>query len=703
MSEMYSPPRTAGQNIIPVLLDELQKINPDEFSKYLMNPNKFIEDCLHSVKEDEKKIAKIEQIKKTILDFDSMYAKLKIPFGIGLNILVVENKPTDDTFVKKLKSLKTAFGKNLKFYLIWEKLSDFEKALQESNSIVQYIDSCIGDPYEIKVPQDITLTDVDLILQDIFLEAGGISGSDFAELYFDAAPQAMVFFLTNMDIETLAASGYDNKVDRLIGKDRMKGIMKCYYDRFHELYGPLLWQVFVDSKERNGNASLTDRASVRKLLGNIRTWTIAPKILFHGFALPEMVDHEFRHTVGLWKMANNILGPFLERMPKDIMPDEDRILLALAIWLHDIGHRGDEHHFVPMEIRENHGAISESLILEHFESLGIGWLKDLCDNEKCRRFKCCCGTVHRNKKEGCFNEEICSLRKLGLICRYHQSTAPMTVNKLKTLIPKLKFPSPYCIVGMEDLSHEVGDDHDFQIEQWLDMTKDFGWLGTDIRTLKEFKDSERLLNLTGMLRWLDALHTHSEKVGSVLEVKSFLSYLKMRKKYCEKRIEEIDNLLDKTVVGSEAYLSALAERFRLDKYSELLDVQGIHLWRSGLVRHIKGEWFWYERHEEWAFRILFELYDNDSFENDEELKATLSLKVIKKQMGIKNEKDMSEIAKAWSCHVWEEIINSEIEGQIDCDRPFFDNYFGGINIYYSYSTLSGDPFSICERKCPITI
>lgn len=692
MRTSYVPPKTGGKKISNGFFDELQKIDTGRFSRYLLDQNKFIEDCLHNVKEGAGKSKVIEKIKVEILHFDHLYARLRIPSDFELNILVVENKPTVESFISELEKLKRAFGK-LKIYLVREDFSNFKKeALQQRTPIVEYIDIKTGAPYEIKVPSDLALTDFDLILQDIFLEAGGISGSDFAGLYFNVAPQAMVFFLTSMDIETLAASGYDNKVDRLVGKERLKGIMKYYYDRFIELYGPLLWPVFVNSKKRNKRALITDRVSVRKLLGNIRTWTMAPKILFHGFALPEMVDHEFRHTLGLWNMANKVLGPFLDRMP-EAMPNEDRILLTLAIWLHDIGHRGDEHHSTPMEIRENHGAISESLVLEHFEAFGIEWIRDFCTCYKSEPSLLCLGVSNRNKKTGCaWRTKVCALRELGLICRYHQSTAPLTVNKLKKLILKLKMPSPYCIVGMKDFENEVPDDNNLQIGQWLDRKKDFGWFGTDIRTLDEFDGKDQLLKLTGMLRWLDALHTHSDKSGSTLEVKSFLSYLEMRKRYCENRIGEIDKLLDKTIVGSEAYINILAERFSLDKYSELLEVQGIHFWRSGLVRDIIGEWLWDDVNEKWSYRVVFKLFSHDPLEVAG-IKELIHLEDIKTKLTGRSD------AEKWRQHVWEEVIESEIESQIDGETTaFFEQYFKGINLHYCYSSQDGESILMCENK-----
>lgn len=674
MTSSYCPPKSISL-VNTDIYNLFKKIELPDFNKYLNNYNGYIEQVLHDIKGNK---SKRECYKKKILHYDSLFSILKVPKDITLNILVVENEPNG--IKSKLSELKEHF-KELKFFLVKDKFSDLAKGISNGVKYINnnYVNTQEGSPFETNIPNSFEFKEIDLILQDIFLGTN-LSGAEIANLYFDVAPQAMVFLLTSMDIETLAASGYDRKVDRLISKDRIKGLVKYYYDRFHELYGPILWPVFATAKNRNVKAELTDKTSLQRLLGNIRSWTMEPKILFHGFSLPEMVDHEYRHTCGLWKMANNILGPFLERMHK-VMSYEDRILLSLAIWLHDIGHRGDEHHFNPMEIRENHGAISESFILEYYDALGIGWLKDLCNN---------CGLYCRNKPEGCFGDEICSLRKLGLMCRYHQSTTPLTGKKLKELIPKLKFPSPYCIIGMDDFENETKALYDQQIKQWLDRTKDFGWFGTDIRTLDEFvcKEDQQLLKLTGMLRWLDAMHTHRDKVGSALEIKSFLSYLEMRKNFCDKRINEIDVLLDKTTVGSEAYLNFLTERISLDKYSELLQVQGIHLWRSSFVRDIKGEWFWDNKSCKWAYRIVFDLYESDPMDTDEKIKGDIELDFIKKKLPGKS------FSEKWSHHVWEEVIESEIEGQSEDGKAFFMNYFSSIDICYCYKQTGSKLFEL---------
>lgn len=666
MNNAYTPPKSNllvknSKELFDVFIDS--GIDLSDFSRYLNNQRAYIEKLLHGGKE------LTEENKEKILYFDWFFSKIKVPSDLSLNILVVENNP--EGIKSQLRCLKESFP-SLKFFLIRKDFAGLKDKIFSDKNIEGSIDGNSGDPFERNV-QSLKFENIDLILQDIFLEEGGISGSDFANLYFDVAPQAMVFFLTSMDVETLAASGYDKKVDRLIGKDRIIGLMKYYHDRFQELYGPILWPVFVEAPKRvNRKAQLTDKTAVRNLLANIRTWTMEPGILFHGFALPEMIDHAFRHTSGLWRMTNKILGPFFERNV-NAMKGEDKIILSLAIWLHDIGHRGDEYHYESMNIRDNHASISESLILNSFEAFGLKWLKEYCDDKKCK------AEAYRNKTSPCNNgEAICLIRRLGLLCKYHQSNAPLTKEKLSNLILKKKMPSPYCIVGMKSFTDEINEVSNKQIDQYLNNTKDFEWFGVTIRCLGDFKDDD-LLSLAGLLRWLDALHTHHEKVGSLFQVKSQFAYLAMREKYCNKRIDEIDALLQKTETGSEAYLGYLDERFNLDSYSQLLIFQYIHIWRSGMVKDIYGEWCWNDKEAKWNYRIVFQLFEEPFFMLDKDLKEeTYEIPDDKQSKSIKK----SPVA-FWINHVRKEIIEEEEESQtIEGKGILFEKYFDAVPLSY---------------------
>lgn len=659
-------------------------IDIKDLTGYLFDRQRYIENKLHG-----KKLLSADDV-NAIAKLDELFSCLKIPQHFAINILVVENDPK---YLLKngLIELHKHFP-NIKFYLINNAFKELKQCLYQgkktdiSNFTVKTQLGC-DEKKVFTYANDFDLDQIDLILQDIFLEKDGVSGFDLSELYFSLAPQAMVFFLTSMDVETLSAYGYDRKVDRIVGKKRLKGVMKYYYERFHELYGPLLWPVFLNAKPTEGGTpKLTDKESVRRLLGNIRSWINEPGILFHGFAVPEMVDHQYRHTSGLWRMTNSILGTFAERAKLNIS-DEEIILLSLAIWLHDIGHRGDKHHDKPMDIREHHGSLSESLMLTYCEALGIEWLRDFCHVNKGEN---CKGLSNRNKKSGCNNNsDICPLRKIGLMCRYHQSTAPLKENKLAGLILNMKRPSPYCIVGIKENGAEITEPYNTQIDTWLSTTKDFGWFSFDIRTLDEFNNGG-LINLAGLLRWLDALHTHSEKVGSSTQLKSFLAYLQMRKDYCKEKTKEIKDLLDNTDAGTEAYLKLLAELMKLDSYSQLLDVQWIHLWRSAAVKDIEGEWFW-DGNGCWAFRVVFDLFEKDpldAFHEMEEVK-----KELKKELKKSLKKGITEFHELWKEHVGEEVINSELESQTEYKEeagktiklpPYYENYFREVDLSYWY-------------------
>jgi len=678
------------KNILEQLIKaELQSKNvTSDFSKYIWNQRQYMESELHDAKEN---VVKQHKLYEKIIQLESLYAQLKIPKDISINVLVVENDPR--SIINKLSELKDHF-KGIRFFLIQESFADLKSKLLLGDQsfldelLLKSAKELFENEKPLKAQENIKFGHIDLILQDIFLESGGISGTDLADLYFNVAPQAMVFFLTSMDVETLAASGYSKKVDRIVSKQRISALMKYYYDRFYELYGPVLWPVFLDAKDRTiiDDPKLTDKTSIRKLLANIRSWTIEPDILFHGYALPEMVDHEFRHTLGLWKMSNRILGSYLEKYPERI-ENEERIYLSLAIWLHDIGHRGDEHHNEASDIRENHASMAESIILENHVALGINWLREVgClknSNLDCQSLK------NRNKIKGCNDlAELCPLRIVGILCKSHQSNAPLTKEKLPGLFLKLKSPSGYCRVRMGDNGYETNGNSQEGIDNWLNSTETLDCFLTDIRTLEEFQGG-KFIKPGCLLRWLDALHTHNEKVGSVGRVDSFNAYLEMRERYCKKRREEIEDKLNKTEEGSEAYLDYLNQRYKVDDYEQLLQNQSIHLWRSGVVRDIRGEWKWGVLGQGWRYGIVFDLYENDPFKNISNGKETID-RIVKRlcdnYIGSTTNKSGISWHDAWAEHVRKEIIQSELNSQLDkSGKPFIYRYFhNGVDYYYKH-------------------
>lgn len=456
---------------------------------------------------------------------------------------------------------------------------------------------------------------LDLILQDVHLGSGEPLGYELAERYFERAPQAMVFLLTSMSLEALASSSVAGKVDRILSKRFIRGLGWEYYQRFRELFGELLWRVWtqtatadkppaqVKAGQHLQPPSLTSSKQLRHLFGSLRKWSFEPEILFHGYALPEMVDHAYRHTRAVWDLAQGVLAPFLEQRPEALSPEET-VLLCLGIWMHDVGHVGDEHFVDSSDIRPMHGSISDRHLVRNPRALGLEWLLGDCVGE-CRRPRrasrdraCEARLKNINLREGCAGGHICSLRRVGLLARYHQQSAPMFPENLTTIVEKAKPITPYCRVK---LSNETGKNDKWQesadsqadVSRWLNGRVSLEWDAHTVRLLRDFRQERgiepNLIRIEFLLRWLDGLQLHGCRVGSPVRAETLRNYLQVRCKHVERLIEEAEHDLHEHGSYDERGIASRARLETLHYYHQLLQAQDIHHWLHSSVTSVRVE------------------------------------------------------------------------------------------------------------------
>lgn len=201
------------------------------------------------------------------------------------------------------------------------------------------------------------------ILLDLNLTGSQASGLELGEAFFAEVrrrwPFIPLFALTRYrDVETimrvsrLGANGYIYKpsialLPFLIGLFLQKE------------FGPVLGLLGSDNWA----------VAFRQIL----SWKNMPHVLWFGDKVPVMVDHGLVHSRNLWSLMNGLYEG-LGRDPVErksrllrIMGDgqnaeENLMAFLLAIWLHDIGHKGDQHYQSPPEVRRFHGAISAGLL-----------------------------------------------------------------------------------------------------------------------------------------------------------------------------------------------------------------------------------------------------------------------------------------------------------------------------------------------------
>ncbi len=505
-------------------------------------------------------------------------------------------------------------------------------------------------------PQLVPWGHIDIILQDIYLGQGQPLGQELANDYFEVAPQAMVFLLTAMELEVLATTGVARKADRTVSKRHVLGFLWEYYCRFKELFGELLWPAWCASA--GVQSGLASTANLRHLFGSLRKWHFEPEILFHGYALPEMTEHAHRHTAGLWQLAQDVLVPLLDG-PRQVQPgvsltSEERILLCLGIWMHDIGHVGDDDFTDSVSIRALHGSISDRRLLRDPDSLALGWLRNLCDGPCSSPLN---GSDSRlmkaNFKGDCSGAmgTLCALRRVGILARYHQQSAPMNHEAALGIISVGKPISPACRVRLyvDDIgSWRENADALETLKQWLCTERttpdEVAWAANTVRVLEDFKD-ESLNRLEPLLRLLDALHLHECRVGSASRLATMRRYLKVRESSVEKRITKLECLLDQHGVHDEPGMAWHAELEELYYYRQLLQMQGIHHW---IHRSVTGT-----RVEAVGQKLA--------------LVFTLSQKVLlewDQMVGVSCPAD--DPRDHWASHVWEEFIKTELKHVRDC-------------------------------------
>jgi len=460
--------------------------------------------------------------------------------------------------------------------------------------------------------RDIPWNEIDLVLQDIMLgeNADTFTGLNLVHNYQELCPQALVFIITGMDVESLAVSGKIDwgHVDAVIPKRRLETLWWEYERCFKEKIGRMFWPDWIGEEIDDENPDQTridTRADLRHLFASLRRWRREPAILGHGQAVAEMVDHADRHCSCLWKLADDVVGEYLDNAPsKTSFPIEDRMYLAMAIWLHDLGHRGDEYHDDSGSVRMYHAGISERLILSDPEAFELDWLLGKCKMEKCRsidaksrqkreeaskrRLKEC-----RNHTPSADENAVCPLRVVGLLCRHHQSNSPLTKDAIKGIQQKGKTLSPY-VRGAVYLEGDINKDCERDLENWVDSSEPLvDWQGSEVHSLDGFLSKrDSLLGVAGLLRMLDAIQFHRARVGSPSAVKSFNAYLKHRSKWATRQIDAVEKDLSKMVPGTHEYLTAIQKRQKLEKYRYLVNVQPIHFWQQLMVESVEVAWSW---------------------------------------------------------------------------------------------------------------
>ncbi len=194
--------------------------------------------------------------------------------------------------------------------------------------------------------------DIDCVVVDLLLKDGVryYNGIDFVRLLTNTHPEVPVIVLSKSTDACDLKRSFGGGASYYILKERVLTLLDHYYDYLDEL-GKLVWLIRDEGLRRN-------------LLGNLRYWHFKRDLLWFGNKCYHIVDHAFNHMSNVWNITQQVVYPLLTR-PGARYEDDDLYAFCAAVWLHDIGHKGNARYGVPHEVRDAHPLLSAELILQN--------------------------------------------------------------------------------------------------------------------------------------------------------------------------------------------------------------------------------------------------------------------------------------------------------------------------------------------------
>lgn len=360
------------------------------------------------------------------------------------------------------------------------------------------------------------ISSFDLILVDMYLGEEQPDGIEILNNLTEVCPEVPAFVLSISDDFEVIHKAAKAGADYYIIKNQVFSLPFVYY-KYLENVGKIL-NCFKDESYK------------RNLLGNIRYWNFKRKLLWFGDKCYHMVDHSFDHTLDDWNHLNQVLVLLVSKRGKreffqgcwagdnKELTDDLLYSFCMAIWLHDIGHKGSSHHGEPHLIRDNHGYIAGELILKFPE---IFHIKDEDNYYKKFDFSdiSAVEAVYGRNRKGLTLYEM-----IALFAMYHKSNAPIDEESYIRLrsshkrIPidyyKNKVPKPENILTLETILER-----------------------------RDPKIKEPFLRLTALFRFIDSIDIHAIRVGDITERELKEKVIMNDKRYQYKKLaREVKNL-----------------------------------------------------------------------------------------------------------------------------------------------------------------
>jgi CheY-like chemotaxis protein len=373
----------------------------------------------------------------------------------------------------------------------------------------------------------------DGIFLDLYFIQKEWTGWDMLEQLRTKLPEIPVFLLTkSQDIDDIR-SAFNLQADGYIPKNRLIALPYYIYQFYRDNAGMFL--------------EVMDKKYARCFLGYLRLWRRQQDLLWMNTKTPHMVDHTYQHTSNLWKLLNQLT----EALGKDKLQEAlvgsgsntmVPFILATAIWLHDIGHKGHNEEVKAHAVRREHSLISGKHIVEQ------------------------CDIYLPNLESWIGEQQIEKIKKdIACVCAYHTKKAAFS-EKVEKALKKLD----------EESSHK-----------YPQTSNRFTYLLED-----ESKNErgpiflqEYLYNCTALLRLLDAIDNQSNRVGRNETERARVHNCYFEACYYLKEMARVISEMEEKL-GSLRYEKEKSELFkRLKEFLRLLEewllpTRG-HTFRSG--------------------------------------------------------------------------------------------------------------------------
>ena len=233
---------------------------------------------------------------------------------------------------------------------------------------------------------------------------------------------------------------------------------------------------------------------------NISFWDEKKSFLWYGDKCYHMIDHAYNHITDNWKLTNNLLPILISNCLLSIS-DEDLYCFCMAMWLHDIGHKGNHKYGESYSIRDVHGIISGELILndpelfnviEYDDKRDIEFYDKYFENLQVTNEFNVCEMIKNRAMAGLTN-----LEKTALFSIFHKSNAPLSEEDINTLLKKGK------LIPEDYYQYELGE----RTNQIISLEKILQSRGLSEDCTKNF------LTLAALFRFIDGLDLHKTRVG----------------------------------------------------------------------------------------------------------------------------------------------------------------------------------------------